>query len=218
MQREQVILLHPADVVVIAKENLDADAVVPIGGRELRLTHGVAAGHKIARRALASGSALRRYGQIIGYATANIAAGEHVHVHNLEAGEAARTYEPGADAHPVELYAPEQQRYFEGFARTDGRVGTRNYVAIVSTVNCSASVSQLARERFAHVSRDFPNVDGVIALTHSTGCGQVLDSPDHRVLERVLAGYARHPNVAAYGVVGLGCEENQAATLVARHK
>jgi altronate hydrolase len=218
MQREQVILLHPADDVVIAKENLDADAAIYVVGARLQLLDAVHAGHKIARHALTSGSALRRYGQIIGYATADIAAGEHVHVHNLEAGEAARTYEPGADARPFELYPPEQQRYFDGFARPDGRVGTRNYVAIVSTVNCSASVSQFTRERFAAVSRDFPNVDGVIALTHSTGCGQVLDSPDHRLLERVLAGYAHHPNVAAYVVVGLGCEVNQASTLVARHK
>src|SRR6185312_1237462 len=175
MQREQVILLHSADDVVIAKENLDADAVVHsagLSGARLRLAQSIRTGHKIARHALASGSAVRRYGQIIGYATTNIAAGEHVHVHNLEAGDAARTYEPGADARPVELYPPEQQRHFDGFARADGRVGTRNYVAIVSTVNCSASVSQLARERFAQVSRDFPRVDGVIALTHSSGCGQ----------------------------------------------
>jgi altronate hydrolase len=218
MQREQAILLHPADDVVIAKEDLAADAVVRAAGAQVSLRQAVRAGHKIARRALASGSPLRRYGQIIGYATADIQPGEHVHVHNLEAGDGARSYEAGADAMPVAFYPPEQQRHFEGFARPDGRVGTRNYIAIVSTVNCSASVSQFARQRFDTVNRDFPNVDGVIALTHASGCGQVAGGEDHRVLERVLAGYARHPNVAAYVVVGLGCEVNQAPALIERHK
>ena len=218
MQREQAILLHSADDVVIAKENLDAGAVIVAAGARLELRQSIRAGHKIARRRVTTGSPLRRYGQIIGYATCDVEAGEHVHVHNLEAGAGARTYEAGADATPVELYPPEQQRHFEGFARPDGRVGTRNYVVIVSTVNCSASVSQFARQRFSEVTRDFPNVDGVIALTHTSGCGQVLGSEDHRTLERVLAGYARHPNVAAYVVVGLGCEVNQAPAMIERHK
>lgn len=218
MQREQAILLHSADDVVIAKENLEAGAVIRAAGTQLQLRQSIRAGHKIARRRVTSGSALRRYGQIIGYATSDVEAGDHVHVHNLQAGDGARTYEAGTDAHSVEFYPPEQQRHFEGFARPDGRVGTRNYVAIVSTVNCSASVSQFAREHFSAVTRDFPNVDGVIALTHTSGCGQVLGGEDHRMLERVLAGYARHPNVAAYVVVGLGCEVNQAPAMIERHK
>jgi len=218
MQPEQAILLHSADDVVIAKENLEAGAVIRAAGAQLQLRQSIRAGHKIARRRVATGSPLRRYGQIIGYATSDVEAGDHVHVHNLEAGSGARTYEAGTDANPVEFYPPEQQRHFEGFSRPDGRVGTRNYIAIVSTVNCSASVSQFAREHFGDVTRDFPNVDGVIALTHTSGCGQVLGSEDHRVLERVLAGYARHPNVAAYVVVGLGCEVNQAPAMIARHK
>ncbi|HKP58501.1 MAG TPA: altronate dehydratase family protein [Polyangiales bacterium] len=218
MQREQAILLHPTDDVVIAKENLAANALIHAAGASLLVRQDVRAGHKLARRRVSSGSPVRRYGQIIGYATAEIEAGEHVHVHNLEVGSGTRTYEPGVEARPVAFYGPEQQRYFDGFARADGRVGTRNYVAIVSTVNCSASVSQFARERFKDVVRDYPNVDGVIALTHTSGCGQVLDGEDHRLLERVLAGYARHPNVAGYVVVGLGCEVNQAPALIERHK
>ncbi|HKU39777.1 MAG TPA: altronate dehydratase family protein [Polyangiales bacterium] len=218
MQREQAILLHPADDVVIAKEDLASAVPIRAAGASLQLRENVRAGHKIARQRIAAGKPVRRYGQIIGYATQDIEAGEHVHVHNLEVGEGTRAYEPAADAAPVAFYPPEQQRHFQGFARPDGRVGTRNYIAILSTVNCSASVSHFARERFADVTRDFPNVDGVIALTHASGCGQVLDGEDHRMLERVLAGYARHPNVAAYVVVGLGCEVNQAPALVARHK
>lgn len=218
MQREQAILLHPADDVVIAKENLAAQAEVHAAGIRLQLLQEIRAGHKIARHRVARGSPLRRYGQVIGYATVDIEAGEHVHVHNLEIGYSERSYEPGAEARPVAFYPPEEQRHFAGFARPDGRVGTRNYVAIISTVNCSASVSQFARDRLGDVTRDFPNVDGVIALTHASGCGQVSDGEDHRMLERVLAGYARHPNVAAYVVVGLGCEVNQAPALIERHK
>jgi altronate hydrolase len=218
MEREQAILLHPADDVVVAKEPIQASALIRVAGTSLQVSQNIRAGHKIARRRVESGSPVRRYGQIIGYATAPIEPGEHVHVHNLEVGSGTRSYEPGVDARPVEFYPPDRQRSFEGFARSDGRVGTRNYVAILSTVNCSASVSQFARERFAQVHRDFPNVDGVIALTHASGCGQVLDGEGHRTLERVLAGYARHPNVAAYVVVGLGCEVNQAPAMVERHK
>lgn len=218
MQREQAILLHAADDVVIAKQRLAAGAVIHAAGEALTLRQDISAGHKIARHRLARGSQVRRYGQIIGHATAVIDSGEHVHVHNLEAGDATRTYQVGVDAGPVTFYPPAQQRSFHGFERADGRSGTRNYVAIVSTVNCSASVSQLAREAFADVSRDYPQIDGVIALTHGSGCGQVLGGPDHLLLERVLAGYARHPNVAAYVVVGLGCEVNQAPMLLERHK
>lgn len=218
MEREKAILLHPADDVLIAKDDLARGADIVAAGATLQLRQNVGAGHKIARHPLSAGSPVRRYGQVIGYATSDIEVGEHVHVHNLEVGDGARGYEPAADARPITLYSPERQRHFHGFARPDGRVGTRNYVAILSTVNCSASVSQFARERLGEVARDFPNVDGVIALTHSSGCGQVLGGDDHRVLERVLAGYARHPNVAAYVVVGLGCEVNQAPTLVERHR
>jgi altronate hydrolase len=218
MQLERVILLHPDDDVVIAKEELAAGAVLRSGDTWLELRQNIHAGHKVSRRFVPSGDAIRRYGQIIGYATSDIPAGEHVHSHNLEAGRAAREYHPGADVRDIEPHPPERQRYFEGFARGDGRVGTRNYIAIVSTVNCSASVSQFARQRFDAALREFPNVDGVVALTHVSGCGQVLDSDDHRLLERVLAGYARHPNVAAYVIVGLGCEVNQAPALIERQR
>ena len=117
---------------------------------------------------------------------------------------------------PVLRHAPEAMRFFDGYRRDDGRVGTRNYVAVVSTVNCSASVSQFVKQRFRDVQRDYPNVDGVIAITHKSGCGMEELGEDHQALERVLAGYARHPNVAAYVLIGLGCEVNQAAMMVER--
>ncbi|HEY5908817.1 MAG TPA: altronate dehydratase family protein, partial [Vicinamibacteria bacterium] len=173
-------------------------------------------GHKVARRAIRSGDPVRRYGQIIGYATADIQAGDHVHTHNLGFAAHDRKYEFGTDVVTVTPYPPEQMRFFDGFKRSDGRVGTRNYLAIVSTVNCSASVSRFVQERFADVKRDYPNVDGVLAITHKSGCGVRMFGEDHELLQRVLAGYARHPNVAAYVVIGLGCEVNQAPVMVER--
>jgi altronate hydrolase len=215
---EHTILIHPGDDVIIAKRDLSAGTVVGAPGSEIELRQNVAAGHKVARRALPAGSGVRRYGEVIGFARSDISAGDWVHVHNLDLESIATKYEPCAAVPSVDFYPPHRMRHFEGYRRPDGRVGTRNYVALVSTVNCSASVTQFVRERFRDVTRDFPAVDGVIALTHKSGCGQVLGGEDHRALERVLAGYARHPNIAAYVVIGLGCEVNQAPALVARHE
>ncbi|HEY3595214.1 MAG TPA: UxaA family hydrolase, partial [Polyangiaceae bacterium] len=215
---EPFLLLNGDDDVLIAKQSSKKGTRLRSFGDEIELRQDVPAGHKVARRAVAEGQPVRRYGQIIGFATQLIERGEHVHIHNLAVGELRQTYEVGVDRRPVAMVPPSEMRHFQGFRRRDGRVGTRNYVAILSTVNCSASVSQFVRERFRDVSRDFPNVDGVIALTHKSGCGQVLGGEDHRLLQRVLAGYARHPNVAAYVVIGLGCEVNQAPVLVERHK
>jgi altronate hydrolase len=217
-QREQAILLHQADDVLVAKADLRAGTLVRAAGATVELREDVRAGHKIARRAVPAGGAVRRYGQIIGHGTRDIAAGDHVHLHNLEAGNSSREYALGADATPVAFYSPDEARHFDGFKRADGRVGTRNYLAVVSSVNCAASVSRFARDRLQDIRREFPNIDGVIALTHKSGCGQVLGGEDHRALERVLTGYAQHPNVAAYVVVGLGCEVNQAPAMVERHK
>ena len=122
------------------------------------------------------------------------------------------------DVTPVDFYPPEKMRHFDGYKRDDGRVGTRNYVAIISGVNCSASVSQFVKDRFRDVQKDYPNIDGVLAITHKSGCGTKLFGEDHMALQRVLAGYAKHPNVAAYILVGLGCETNQAAVMVDKQR
>jgi altronate hydrolase len=141
-----------------------------------------------------------------------------VHVHNLGFSTLQQQYDFSTDVRPVDMYPPEQMRTFDGYKRADGRVGTRNYVAIVSTVNCSASVSRYVQERFADVQRDYPNVDGVLAITHKSGCAVKQFGEDHELLQRVLAGYARHANVAAYVIIGLGCEVNQAPVMVERQK
>lgn len=215
---EKAIVLRAEDDVAIAKTAIAAGTVLEDGGARIDVRQDVPPGHKVARRAVGSGGAVRRYGQIIGFATRDIVAGDHVHVHNLGIGELQRQYEIGTDVRPVDYYPPERMRYFEGYKREDGRVGTRNYVAIVSTVNCSASVSQFVKERFRDVQREYPGVDGVIAITHKSGCGTQLLGEDHLALQRVLAGWAKHPNVAAYVLIGLGCEVNQAATLVERQR
>lgn len=212
-----LIVLHPDDDVAIAATDLPAGTPLPGPDATEQTRAAIPAGHKLARRPLLAGAPVRRYGQVIGYASAPIAPGDHVHTHNLVFGAVPRDHQTGADVRPLQPCPPQEERSFEGYLRADGRVGTRNYLAVVSTVNCSASVCQQVRERFASVARDHPGVDGVIALAHTSGCGLPHHGADHQRLQRVLAGYASHPNVAASVIVGLGCETNQAAEMVQRH-
>src|SRR5881628_161776 len=216
---DRAIVLKPEDDVAVAKASLEKGAVFEDGATRIEARQDVKPGHKIARRAVGRGRPVRRYGQVIGFATQDIAVGEHVHTHNLDIGElSADRYEVGVDVRPVDFYPADRMRYFDGYKREDGRVGTRNYVAIISGVNCSASVSQFVKDKFRDVKADYPNIDGVIAVTHKSGCGTKLFGEDHMALQRVLAGYAKHPNVAAYILIGLGCEVNQAAVMVDKQR
>src|SRR5262245_49173285 len=212
------IVLKPQDDVAIAKRDIAAGTVLEDAHGSVEARQDIRAGHKVARRAVRVGAAVRRYGQIIGFATADIAAADHVHTQNLAVGDLRQDYEFSTDVQPVDYHAASEMRYFDGYKREDGRVGTRNYVAIISGVNCSASVSQFVKDKFRDVQRDFPNVDGVLAITHKSGCGTKLFGEDHLALQRVLAGYAKHPNVAAYILIGLGCEVNQAAVMVDKQR
>jgi altronate hydrolase len=214
--RDKAIILHPEDDVAIAKTPIGAGTVLEDGPERIVVACDIRPGHKVARRDRALGAPVRRYGQVIGFATQPIARGEHVHTHNLAVGALQQEYEVGTDVRPVDYYPPAEMRYFDGFSRADGRVGTRNYVAVISTVNCSASVCQAIRERFRDVQKDYPHVDGVMAITHKSGCGTKLFGEDHDALMRVLGGYARHPNVGAYVLIGLGCEVNQTVPLIER--
>src|SRR5256886_8437300 len=216
---DRAIVLKPEDDVAVAKAPLDKGAVFEDGAARIEARQDIKPGHKIARRAVGLGRPVRRYGQVIGFATQDIAVGEHVHTHNLDIGElSADRYEVGVHVRPVDFYPADRMRYFDGYEREDGRVGTRNYVAIISGVNCSASVSQFVKDKFRDVQKDFPNIDGVLAITHKSGCGTKLFGEDHMALQRVLAGYAKHPNVAAYILIGLACETNQAAVMVERQR
>ncbi len=212
-----VIRIHADDNVVIARSQLVGGTRIDSEG--LTVAGLVPAGHKIATRPIRSGEAVRRYGQIIGSATQDIAPGQHVHVHNLAFSRFERAHEPGAGALPTAYEAVPAT--FEGIVREDGRVATRNYIGVLTSVNCSATAARAIADQFRRDIRpealaDYPNVDGVVALTHGMGCATASDGEELRVLRRTLGGYARHANFAAVLVVGLGCETNQIQGLVAQ--
>ena len=205
------IRLHPADDVLIARSQLVGGVVVD--GITVRGI--IPPGHKIATRAIAAGEPVRRYNQIIGFASRAIGPGEHIHTQNLDMGpdkgDFARDYAFGAD---VKAEPKPRKASFMGYKRADGRVATRNYIGILSSVNCSATAARAIADHFSRQNHpqalaDFPNVDGVVALTHGTGCGMDTEGTGMQILQRTLAGYATHANFAGVLVVGLGCESNQ---------
>jgi len=211
------VQLHADDDVVIARQQLAAG--LRIGSSGLVVRDPIPAGHKLAIRNIPAGAALRRYGQIIGFATRAIDAGEHVHTHNLAMGEFERDYAFGADAKPS--LAAAESAHFMGIVRTDGRVATRNYIGILTSVNCSATAARTIADYFRRDIRpealeNYPNVDGVVALTHGQGCAIDSEGEGLEQLRRTLGGYARHANFAAVLVVGLGCETNQIDGLLKR--
>ena len=202
-----LLRLHPDDPVAIARHAVAAGTAVAPG---LVTTDAIPVGHKVSLVPIAAGAPVKKYGQVIGLAAANIAAGAHVHTHNLRFDKGQRDRRIGtARRGPVQL--PEAERAtFDGIVRTDGRVGTRNYVGVLTSVNCSATVARAIADRLrGRLADRWPGVDGVVALTHQTGCGMASVGPQMDLLRRTIAGYARHPNFAGVLIVGLGCEANQ---------
>ena len=208
------IRLHPDDDVVVLKQNLAAGTRVRSGADGWLLTVPLLRGHKLAVKPVADGGPVHRYGQVIGFARGDIRPGDHVHTHNLEVRDFRREYEFGTDIRIPVPVPPGGERFFDGFLRPEGRVGTRNYVAVIASVNCSASTSQQVRARFPveRLRREFPNVDGVLAFTHKSGCCVQPGEP-HAMLSRVLTGIARHPNIFGFVLIGLGCEGHQVGGL-----
>jgi altronate hydrolase len=208
------IQLHPNDDVLIARSQLVGGSLV----ESVQVKGLIPPGHKVALRDIALGEAVRRYNQIIGFASRAITAGEHVHTQNLAMGEFERDYAFGAD---VKREAAPREAQFMGIRRADGRVATRNYIGILSSVNCSATVARAIADHFSRQMNPaalarYPQVNGVVALTHGTGCGMDANGAGMPILERTLAGYATHANFAAVLVVGLGCEINQINVWLAR--
>ncbi|TRW14216.1 UxaA family hydrolase [Glacieibacterium frigidum] len=209
MSAVAALRLHPHDDVAVAVVALAPGAALPGGGHA---AEAIPAGHKVALHPLAAGSVVRKYGQAIGATTQAVAAGAWVHVHNLGLGDAAPRLPGGGTATaPV----PVTPRTFEGYLRADGRGATRNYLAVVTSVNCSAHVARAVARRAEDRLHEFPGIDGVVPITHASGCaldgrGAAID-----VLRRTLAGYARHANFAGVLMLGLGCETNQLPDLLA---
>ena len=205
-----MLLLRKDDHVGVLKKTVK-------GGTELVGCSGtvttavtIPAGHKIALQPVANGEAVRKYGQIIGFAVGDIKPGEHVHSHNLVCKEYEREHSFCVDYEPSDFYPENERRTFNGFARPGGRVGTRNYIAVISNVNCSNSVSRYVVERFRgeEFQKKYPGIDGVIALKTQGGCGVDPGGP-MQIIRRTLGNMARHPNISGYVMIGLGCEDNQ---------
>jgi len=208
-----LIRLHAADNILVAKAALSLGQDLPDLGLKVRAQ--VPAGHKIAAAAIAAGTPVRKYNTVIGMAARDIAPGEHVHTHNLQFVEFDRDPHFCEDVTPIDYLPETQQATFLGIVRDDGRVATRNYIGILSSVNCSATVCRKIAEHFtAERLAPFPNVDGVVAFTHNTGCGMSTPSLNFDVFRRTLAGYAKHANLAAVLIIGLGCERNQVGDLL----
>jgi altronate hydrolase len=192
-----ILKLHPQDDVAIARQALTAGArMAELPNIPLR--DDIPAAHKLSVRAVPAGEPVRRYGQIIGFATRDIAVGEHVHTHNLAMGEFARDYAFGADR-PVSKTSA-QPRTFAGILRADGRVATRNYIGVISTVNCSATVTKMVVKHFAQSGAldAYPNVDGIVPITHSFGCCIDHDGEGIRQLRRTLGGLSGTPILRAW--------------------
>ncbi|MGS5085665.1 UxaA family hydrolase [Hydrogenophaga sp. A37] len=212
-----VIRIHPNDDVVIARQQLLGGTRIETEG--ITVSGLVPPGHKIAVRAIAAGEPVRRYNQIIGTATQAIAPGQHVHSHNLAFSRFDRGHSVGGDVRPVAYV--DTPATFDGIVRADGRVATRNYIGVLTSVNCSATVARAIADHFRRdihpeALAPYPNVDGIVALTHGAGCATDSEGEGLHVLRRTLAGYARHANFAAVIVVGLGCETNQIQGLLAQ--
>lgn len=209
MADKSAIKLSESDnVAVVLDDVADGDTVTPVS---ISAANVIPRGHKIALSAINEGDAVVKYGQIIGFASTNIQPGEHVHVHNVSMGEFERDYAYGEAANATPMVPEADRATFQGYVRDDGKVGTRNYIGIVTSVNCSATVAQhIAREIDKRgILDDYHNVDGIVPIVHGAGCCTATDDEGFAMLQRAVWGHARHANFASVLMLGLGCEANQ---------
>ena len=212
-QRPKVICLSPTDNVAVAVMDLAPGLL--IGSENLVLREQIPVGHKISICKINANDPIQKYNQVIGFATKHILPGEHVHTHNMELVHSIRDYASCQDVPPMQALPGDEQITFDGIPRADGRVGTRNYIGVLATVNCAADVARFIAKSFTDVVlAEFPNVDGVLSLAPGGGCGIAPDGEEFNLLQRTIAGYASHPNFAGILLVGLGCETSQVDCLV----
>ena len=212
----QTIRLSSADNVVVARAALRSDTLVEEEG--LTTIEPIDPGHKIATQLIKKGDTIRKYDQIIGIAESDIRPGEHVHTHNLRMDDFDRDYKFSESVRELDFVKPEDAATFQGIVRSDGRVGTRNYIGVLTSVNCSATVARHVARRFdKEIMAEFPNVDGVVALTHDHGCGGCAGI-GLNYIQRTLSGYSTHPNFYAVVIIGLGCEANQIGAMMDAEK
>lgn len=207
MSSPTTLRIDPRDDVAVALQPLAPGDVVTGG---VVVTSPVPAGHKVALRAIDAGRPVHKYGWPIGHSLAPIAAGEHVHSHNLatslEGLEAYAFHSAAAEAEPA---TPNGQT-FQGYRRRSGRVATRNEIWILCTVGCVARTTERIA---AEADRRFQGrVDGVYALTHPFGCSQLGE--DLAATRTMIGALASHPNAGGVLIIGLGCESNQLGPLL----
>lgn len=212
MTTGRLLVLDPGDDVGVAMGDLAAGAEITTEQGTVTIGTAVPQGHKVALRDLAQGAHVRKYGQSIGVATTPIAAGDHVHSHNLGYVDEGVDYEIATEH--TALSSAEAVRTFDGFLRVDGKVGTRNYIGVLASVNCSASTAKMIAAQAEKYLGEFPGVDGVVALTHGSGCGMIPTSVGGSTLQRTLHGYAAHPNFSGLLLLGLGCEMVQVKSIL----
>ena len=203
------IRLNANDNVVVARTEILPSTEIPGEGVSTRAP--IPRGHKIATAPIAKGEAVRKYDQIIGFAMDDIAAGDHIHTHNCEFRMFERDYAYSTEVRDTQFVPEAERRTFEGYVRGTGKVGTRNHIGILTSVNCSATVARYIADTFNRSDRlgEYSNIDGVSAFVHATGCGMADSGEGYENLQRTLWGYAQHPNFAGVLIVGLGCEVNQ---------
>jgi len=200
----RTIRLNASDNLVVAVDAIPEGATIHGAVARARIQKG----HKMAIAAIAQGESVRKFGQTIGFAHGAIAAGDHIHTHNCDFKAFARDYHFAEDAKPYAPLPLAERATFQGYRRADGRAGTRNYIGILTSVNCSASVARFMAEAVTRsgILADYPNVDGVVSFVHGTGCGMASKGEGFDVLKRTQWGYATNPNVGGVLLVGLGCE------------
>lgn len=205
----RTVKLAPSDNVVMAIDPIVAGQALE--NSAIKVTGDIPAGHKVATSEIALGGEITKFAQTIGFATRAIHPGDHIHSHNCEFQMFERDYKFGTNLRDTQYVAEAEQATFDGFRRADGRAGTRNYIGILTSVNCSATVAKMIEREINNsgILDDYPNVDGVSAFVHGTGCGMAGDGEGWGILQRTQWGYARHANFAGVLMVGLGCEVNQ---------